>query len=406
MLTRSLSLGIQHRVQLVSNSQPVIPIIPLEYFAGTKLTGITTITGDGTTSVSDIKLKEGTASNKVTFLNAASDNFIDIVLPSNVAVGDQVGIWMFINYAEQMNMDNVKFSLCNGEWEQTSLAYWGEQYYTTDANSKEFGYSKGDWQYVTIKNDSGNPINRIRVTIQSSVTSNANITDIYIDNVAFVNRKIKPVIMFNLDSAYAEADAIDDDNGGTYSIYELFTEFNMPYTITGTIPSINFNKTRLLNQISAGILEVGTYGGEIDGTIITSTNYNEILSAVNALTAKKIADGFTHPKVFGTQFSEITPDIFNAVKDGGYKVIRGGIAGWYSFAHQQIFAYDGSDILQLSLSEFGAGITSTQDIIDAKAFAKQYIDLTIAYGSAMVLFNHNFAKVPTSNLFTNAEIFQ
>jgi len=374
---------------MTSNIRQISNINPIPYTKGTNTSILSVLTTSGTTYITDNEdFKEGANSISVSFNNGVTENYVDLILQSNIASGSLVGFWMYVNYLEQVNVSNIKFELYNSTFKQAYYYWWGQAMSDVDYQGNPIGLFPGGWQYIKLHNYSTNPINRIRIIVKSNLEVSTPIATFKVDNFISIGRKIRPVITFNVDSAYANADNYD---GAGSSVYDWFTELNLPYTITGVLPSSNFNRSRIFNQVQNKICEIGCYSGEVSG-ITNAISSETIMPLIDQLKAKKITDGYGSMKVIGGQFMKVTELLLQCFNDANSKVFRGGLSAGRSHGQQNIYGYNGTGILQLSPTSLGAGATTESARTYAKNDAKAFIDYVVQYGSVGIFFAHDFSE--------------
>lgn len=344
------------------------------------------------------KVKHGTFSYFFEIRNNSEENYLIIDLSGESSFNVPFGFWMWINPFDQLNVDNFKAQILNdSNVVQAKIYNFGDKLYKDNSviDTKDMK-TLGGWIYLSIV---GNPGTRLKLIFKSSVAASKKIASIYIDEYYYIGKRITPVFIFNGDGFYDRQEALD--------VYQHIADCGFTHSICGTYDSEQM-PSLMKEQIDEGILEMGSYGGmNGNSTIATSSNYSVMESSFDEIItlSSSESDYRVPPILFGCQYHRLTPLIYRAAINSGYKVIKGGSGGWYANSYQQIFDHNhNAPVVLLPTGFTGSG----NDAEFLKKQAKNWIDRTIMSGTVGLIFNHNYSDDPASeddpSLFMNKEV--
>ena len=230
---------------------------------------------------------------------------------STSTVFTSLGIWLHIPYTDTKHVEKINIEAYQNE-NKVSERYVDHRHFEIN-----------EWVFIKI-NIQDMYINFIKLTVLG--TRDTPIT-VGIKNTLVIDQFSKPVVIIDNDSAWQSS----DDCG----YYDYLINNKIPWTITGTLESVNEStKTKLISAYKDGLLDIGLYGNEEYNNIYYSINdgtpdYQTMQKNMDEVMDKKL-DYCDNPVSFGARGHNYNPRILRCIKNNGFKIWKTSASNAYS----------------------------------------------------------------------------
>ncbi len=307
---------------------------------------------------------EGANVNVVEF---SADGYVTYPLTSALYIN--AGVWVKCDYANAGKLTRLGVSLMNGDTAKK----------TTSIPSDRLKI--GEWVFCQVGYlDSVIDGIRLKPVFETGETK----VIMRLSPFVVTDRITRPIAIVNFDHAWQAT----EDCGA----YDLLIDNNIPFSITGSIDSVDAEtRAKLLDAYAAGLLDIGTYGNESHDGVYYPINTNMADANANLLNLHSIKHSAgIEPVSFGPANHLITLNLLRTIKDNGYKIIR-----VYGAPEGTNSRYDDSDII---------GITETH-----MTHNEIIVSSNLLYGGVFGTFAHGISANPSAetspNLYTNYTSF-
>ena len=232
-----------------------------------------------------------------------SDGSSAFTLTFDAKVCRSVGVWLRLEEGSEVDLlDSISIR-----------CYKDDTAITNSEGVNSHALQMGNWMFIKIDTR----CMEVNKVVFTPTLADTDTVHILVKNVVVANHFNRPIGIIDFDQTWVATE--------TCGAYDLLINNGVPFTVTGTLDNVDATvKTKLVNAHKNGLLDIGSYGAEIDGhTIGMSVDYQTLVANVNYAVDYKIAKCCI-PYSFGPGNHHTNDKVWRALKQGGYKVTKAG----------------------------------------------------------------------------------